>query len=158
MSPDRRQAIIWTNDGILLTGPLRTNFNHNTTIVIQEHALEHVVCKRRPFCPGLNETNAQTSYLHTNTDPYLNQLPLTFVSMVIGCRLQRTAISCLRFWDDNSNISIESKHLVSHPNICRTEKYQSGIDSRRKTTPGSLIVLSKSTIFNTSSATPCWTT
>ena len=27
LSPDRRQAIIWTNAGILLIGHLRTNFN-----------------------------------------------------------------------------------------------------------------------------------
>ena len=27
LSPDRRQAIIWTNAWILLIGPLETNFN-----------------------------------------------------------------------------------------------------------------------------------
>ena len=27
LSPGRRQAIIWANAGILLTGPLGTNFN-----------------------------------------------------------------------------------------------------------------------------------
>ena len=27
LSPGRRQALIWTNAGILLTGPLRTKFN-----------------------------------------------------------------------------------------------------------------------------------
>ena len=27
LAPGRRQAIIWTNDGILLIGPLGTNFN-----------------------------------------------------------------------------------------------------------------------------------
>ena len=27
LSPGRRQAIIWTNAGILLIGPLATNFN-----------------------------------------------------------------------------------------------------------------------------------
>ena len=27
LSPDRRQAIIWTNDGLLLIGPLGTNFS-----------------------------------------------------------------------------------------------------------------------------------
>ena len=27
LSPGRRQAIIWTNDGIVLIGPLRTNFS-----------------------------------------------------------------------------------------------------------------------------------
>ena len=34
LSPGRRQAIIWTNAGILLIGPLRTNFNE-ILIVIQ---------------------------------------------------------------------------------------------------------------------------
>ena len=29
LSPGRRQAIIYTNAGILLTGPLRTNFNES---------------------------------------------------------------------------------------------------------------------------------
>ena len=28
LSPDRRQAIIWNNDGILLFGPVETNFNN----------------------------------------------------------------------------------------------------------------------------------
>ena len=27
LSPDRRQAIVWTNAGILVIGPLGTNFN-----------------------------------------------------------------------------------------------------------------------------------
>ena len=34
LSPARRQAIIWTNDGILLTGPLETNFSD---ILIEIH-------------------------------------------------------------------------------------------------------------------------
>ena len=36
----RRQAIIWTNDGQLLIGPLGTNFSE---ILIQENAFESVV-------------------------------------------------------------------------------------------------------------------
>ena len=47
--PDRRQAIIWTNAGILLIGPLRTNFSEIFigihTIFIQENALQNVVWK-----------------------------------------------------------------------------------------------------------------
>ena len=35
LSPDWRQAIIWTNDGILLIGPLGTNFSE---IIIKSHA------------------------------------------------------------------------------------------------------------------------
>ena len=48
LSPGRRQAIIWTNSGILLIGPLGTNFrnfNRNSNIFIQENALENVVCE-----------------------------------------------------------------------------------------------------------------
>ena len=43
--PGRRQAIIWTNAGILLIGPLGTNinFNRHPNIFIQENALEYVV-------------------------------------------------------------------------------------------------------------------
>ena len=49
LSPGRRQAIIWTNAGILLIGPLGTNF------FIQENAFENVVWKMaailyRPQC------------------------------------------------------------------------------------------------------------
>ena len=36
LSPRRRQAIIWTNAGILLIGPLRTNFSE---ILIEIHTL-----------------------------------------------------------------------------------------------------------------------
>ena len=49
LSPDRRQAIIWTNAGILLIGPLGTNFseifNRNPDIVFQENTLQSAVCK-----------------------------------------------------------------------------------------------------------------
>ena len=47
LSPDRRQAIIWTNDRISLIGPSGTkrNFNQNLYIFIQENAVENVVWK-----------------------------------------------------------------------------------------------------------------
>ena len=58
LSPGRRQAIIWTNAGILLIGPLGTNFNE---ILIKIYAfsfkkmhLKMSSGKRRPFCLGLN--------------------------------------------------------------------------------------------------------
>ena len=59
-SPDRRQAIIWTNAGILLIGPLGTNFSEIVMEIlrnffIQENAFESVVCETasilyRPQC------------------------------------------------------------------------------------------------------------
>ena len=58
LSPGRRQAIIWTNAGILLIGPLGTNFNK---IFIEIHTfsfkkihLKMSSRKWRPFCLGLN--------------------------------------------------------------------------------------------------------
>ena len=61
LSPDRRQAIIWTNAGILLIEPLETNFSE---IFIEIHAfsfkkmhLKMSSAKWSPFCLGLNELN-----------------------------------------------------------------------------------------------------
>ena len=58
LSPGRRQAIIWNNAGILLIGPLGTNF---TGILIEIHTfsfkkmrLNVSFAKWRPFCLGLN--------------------------------------------------------------------------------------------------------
>ena len=60
LSPDRRQAIIWINAGLLLIGPLyrnklQWNLNLNSNIFIQENAFESVVCETaailsRPQC------------------------------------------------------------------------------------------------------------
>ena len=51
LSPGRRQAIIWTNAGILLTGPLGKNFSG---IFIQENAFENIVCEMVAICLGFN--------------------------------------------------------------------------------------------------------
>ena len=58
LSPGRRQAIIWTNAGILLIGPLGTNFSE-ILIAIQTFSLKKMHLKMlsgkcRPFCLGLN--------------------------------------------------------------------------------------------------------
>ena len=43
LSPGQRQAIIWTNAGILLIGPLGTNFSE--ILIIQENAFDNVAWK-----------------------------------------------------------------------------------------------------------------
>ena len=58
LSPDRRQAIIWTNAGLLSIGPLRTYFSENL-IKIQQFSLKKMQvkvssAKCRPSCLGLN--------------------------------------------------------------------------------------------------------
>ena len=54
MSPGRRQALIWTSAGILLTGPLGTNFSEILigilTLSFKEMHLKLSSAKWRPFC------------------------------------------------------------------------------------------------------------
>ena len=61
LSPARRQAIIWTNDGILLIRPLSTHFSYFLSKLKHFH---WQICiwkcrlpKWRPFCPGFNVLN-----------------------------------------------------------------------------------------------------
>ena len=58
LSPDRRQAIIWTNAGLLLIELLGTNFSEILieilTFSFTKMRLKVSSAKRRPFCLGLN--------------------------------------------------------------------------------------------------------
>ena len=58
LSPGRRQAIIWTNAGILIIGPLGTNFSEIlieiVTLSFKKMRLKMSSVKWRPFCLGLN--------------------------------------------------------------------------------------------------------
>ena len=59
LSPGRRQAIIWTNAGILLIGPLGTKFSEILigiqTFSFRKMHLKISSAKWRPFCLGLYE-------------------------------------------------------------------------------------------------------
>ena len=61
LSPKRRQPIIWTNAGILLIGPLGTNFSEILigchTFSFTKMHLKMSSGKWRPFCLGLNVLN-----------------------------------------------------------------------------------------------------
>ena len=56
LAPGRRQAIIWTNAGILLIGPFGINFSEILTeiniFLFQKMHLKMSSAKWRPFCPG----------------------------------------------------------------------------------------------------------
>ena len=58
LSPDRRQAIIWTNAGLMLIRPLGTNFSEISikllTYSFKKMRLKVSSAKRWPFCLGLN--------------------------------------------------------------------------------------------------------
>ena len=90
LSPGRRQAIIWTNAGILLIGPLGTNFSK---ILIKIHTfsfkkmwLKVSTAKWRPSCLGLNVlrylseihewSHINFVYLHNKNVFYIKNLVL----------------------------------------------------------------------------------
>ena len=75
LSPGQREAIFWTNAGILLIGPLGINFSE---ILIEIHTFSFKKKrfklssgKRWPFCLGLNELrpiiNTQANKYNSNT-------------------------------------------------------------------------------------------
>ena len=75
--PGRRQAIIWTNAGILLIGPLRTNLSDIVAEIItfpfKKMYLKVSSVKWRPFCLGLNVLT-QNCYWYTLTRKSLTTL------------------------------------------------------------------------------------
>ena len=99
LSPCWRQAIIWTNAGILLIGPQGTNFND---ILIEIHIISfkkfHLKMssgKRRPSCLGLSvlkglvaERNASG---HTHTNKHVSNI-------AFFARLSNALISHNTFW------------------------------------------------------------
>ena len=71
LSPGRRQAIIWTNAGILLIGILGTNFSEisikSLTFSFTKMRVKVSSAKWRPFYLGLNELNHNNvSIVHVN--------------------------------------------------------------------------------------------
>ena len=78
LSPDRRQAITWTNVGKLLIGPLGTNFSEMLieihTFLFKKIYLKMSSGKWLPFCLGFNVLNMFLAlYLPINTwtlEPY----------------------------------------------------------------------------------------
>ena len=72
LSPDRRQAIIWTNARLLSIGPLRTYFNENL-IKIQQFSLKKMPVKTssakyRPSCLSLNVLKWRSLQHYTNVE------------------------------------------------------------------------------------------
>ena len=73
LSPGRRQAIIWTNAGILLSGPLGTNFSEILVEIItfsfRKMHLKVSSAKWRPCCLGLNVLKMNCVVISLNCIP-----------------------------------------------------------------------------------------
>ena len=99
-SPDQRQAIIWTNAGLLLIGPLGTNFSEILieilTFSLKKNAFESVVCEMatilsRPQCVN------QWHVLHASVGRILNSLRPNgaYMHHWAGSLLPQVSVCCL---------------------------------------------------------------
>ena len=83
LSPHQHQAIIWTNAGILLIGPLGTNFSEISikihTLSFKEMLLNMSSAKWQPFCLCLNVLTHPDRVMHLWARPSLVQ--------IMACRL-----------------------------------------------------------------------
>ena len=102
LSPDRRQAIIWTNAGLLLIGPLGTNFIEILigiqTFSFKKMRLEVSSAKWRPSCLRLNVLRS------------LPHLPGASESILIFrfCHLvfKKRDLLCACYFDAHTNLCI----------------------------------------------------
>ena len=116
LSPDRWPAIIWTNAGLLLIGPLGTNFNEILidilTFSFRKMRWKVSSAKRRPFCLGFNVLIAVMWEGYS-------------CDFILMCALA-IPLSRLPHVNSRSSVATTSLHMVTVTNInvplpCRTE-------------------------------------
>ena len=132
LSPGRRQAIIWSNAGILLIRPLGTNFSEflieMPTISFKQMRLRLSSAKWWPFCLGLNELKTNRS---VPLAPYCGcfagwRAPLLDPrELVLYCRVNRVANRKLCLSEPN-------KKLGSGHGRCLLQKYIIDNNNRRE--------------------------
>ena len=96
LSPGRRQAIIWTNAGILLIWTLGANFSDVWSEIhafsFKKMHLKMASAKWRPFCLGLKVLKAFLAKLHWSppSAAYMPQWTGSSMFQVKACRLFST--------------------------------------------------------------------
>ena len=102
LSPRRRQAIIWTNDGLLLTGTLRTNFSeilnetHKLTFSFKTMHLKMASAKWRPFSLGINVL--------------MKHSVIAFVMIIFGLIWRSVTLTYRTIWKSNSYLKLRDNH------------------------------------------------
>ena len=99
----RRQAIIWTNAGILLTGPLWTNLSEILieilTISFKKMRLKRSSSKWRPFCLGPNVSSKCLFPLKCNfLFWYTVEIPYNTAPYITGSNIARLCHGSQNSW------------------------------------------------------------
>ena len=111
LSPGRCQAIIWTNAGIMWTGPLGTNFNE-ILIKIYAFSFKKMHLKRssgkwRPFCRGLNVLKVKWGWLMSISD-----CPLIQSCNIVASEVSLLGVHELSFGINGRRLGQEDYTLV----------------------------------------------
>ena len=138
LSPGRRQAIIWTNYGILLIGPLGTNVSEISieilTFSFKKKRLKVSSAKCRPYCLGLNvliplrshRLNQRWLCVDQMLGPNLNEIlfglienvsPKKISPYMVKVTWQLTYFPWTRLWSLSTNIGgaiIKMNEVVSN--------------------------------------------
>ena len=125
LAPVRRQAIIWTNDGISLIGPLGTNFSEMLFKIHTDSSkkmhLKMSSGKRRLFCLGLNVlVNGSRTISRSMNENYqiawniekIKWYTLTSIRKIFMIDLQHCP---------GTQLTISLKHVIScqsYPRLC----------------------------------------
>ena len=113
LSPGRCQAIIWTNAGILLIGPLGINLSEILieilTLSFQKMRFKASSAKWRPFCLGLNVLTRSISWLLM---PWLLASPGHQQPWYWLCRIGRSFSYSRRNFNYTCFISVEEWHKM----------------------------------------------
>ena len=100
LSPGRRQAVTWTNVGILLIGPIGTNFSE-MLIEINAFSFKKIHLKMssgkwQPFCLGLNVLRTHFVLIHTCTEYWYTCSKCvndSFKTFILDCSCNR--VTCV---------------------------------------------------------------
>ena len=106
LSPGRRQAIILTNAGILLIGPIGTNFSEIHTFSFKENAFEKVLCEMASICLGLNVLIQNQFYVFINKYLYSENVSINDIRFPLFSSHQ-SAVDCLKGLEDGCTDDID---------------------------------------------------
>ena len=131
LSPGWRQAIISSNAGILLIGPLGTNFSEILikiyTFSFNEMHLKLLSSKRRPFCLGLNVLINGGQLQHIASQIWVNiSLGKSLLPNNIKPLPEPMLTYCQLYFLEQIWMKFDSKykHFHFHENfVCKTSKY-----------------------------------
>ena len=133
LSPDRRQAIIWTNAGLLLIGPLGTNFSEILIEIItfpfKKMRLKVSSAKRRTFCLGLNVLRHVRDVTPLHWECSYSTLAWAHRYIVVTCFTVDTSHSYV------PDVYAHPGHDVSSPGYSVQNRYDDDSTTRMKKNP-----------------------